>query len=474
MSITHAGSYEPYLLDHPQPPEEEGLRFGIGFIAFSLVCGLVALVLLLSGDRRIVLGVTAFWAVSIVLASPRAGVVLTLSTVVWDLVLNPPEGSAYVWISPGRVLSVLTVASYWIRAIGPGRLRIESPWARRAVIAFGAFTAWCLFSATWSIDQGTTMFTFLKVLIQFAFLVVAVDTLSSGKLVRQTLVLMAIGSAAGALAILLVPGLATLQASDTRTQFAGAGANAVAITLGTAAVGCFGLLPLRRSLLIIGLALVASVPMLLATFRAGTRSALVGVPVAAAFGAILAYWKKLGRLSILLIVVGGLSGGSFYWAVEQGFITGKLRERLLSAFESDTYETNVRLPLWARALDVYTEHPLGAGAGNEPLLVEQTRGGYGAVESHNTFVSVLLEYNVVGLLLFTAALFFLGWGILRIRERGLRATAAMLFAFCMLSIMKGSSQDTRLFWQPISLAAVFVEADARRRRSAEIPEWNTA
>jgi O-antigen ligase len=474
MNSTYARNYELSGFAPTSPPPEEGLRFGIGFIALTAVCGLVGMALLLSGQEEIVLGIAGFWSVTVVLASPRAGVVLSLSTAVWDLMLNPAEGSGYSWISAGRVLSVLTVASYWARTIGPGRLAIQSPWVRRSTVAFGVFKLWCLFSAGWAIDQLNSLFTFSKVLIHFAFLVVVVDTLSDRKVIWQTLVLMALVSGLGSLAMLVVPGLATVQDSDSRTHFAGTGTNAVSITVGLAVVGCIALLPLRRSLFTIAVTLTTSIPMLLATLRTGTRSVLIGVPLAVAFGACLSYWRKLGRLFLLLLIVGGLSGGSLYWAVQADFITGRLRERLLGVFEADTYETNVRLNLWSEAFELYIKNPIGAGAGNEPLMTEASRGGYGATEAHNTYLSILLEYNVIGLGVILLAMGYLGWGIVRTEDLGLRASAAMLFTFCILSSLKGSQQDTRLFWQPVCLSIAFVEADARRRRAAASPEWPAA
>ena len=94
MNSTYAQNYELSSLMPAQPPEE-GLRFGFGFIAMTGICGLFSIGLLLAGQRGIVLGIAGFWAVIVVLASPRAGVVLTLSTAVWDLMLNPAEGSGY-------------------------------------------------------------------------------------------------------------------------------------------------------------------------------------------------------------------------------------------------------------------------------------------------------------------------------------------------------------------------------------------
>lgn len=470
MNSTYAQNYALSGLI-PDPPREEGLRFGLGFIVMTGVCGLFSIAFLLAGQRGIVLGIAGFWAVIVVLASPRAGVVLTLSTAVWDLMLNPDEVSGFTWLSPGRVLSVLTVASYWARAIGPGRLTIQSPWVRRATLSFGIFVLWSLFSAGWAIDQLNSLYTFAKMLIHFGFLVVVVDTLSDRKILLQTLMLMALVSGLGALAMLFVPGLVEVQTSGSRTKFAGTGANAVSITMGLAVVGCVAVLPLRRSFMSISVAICAVIPMMLATLRTGTRSVLIGVPIATAFGACLAYWRKLGRLAVLLGIVGALSGGSFYWAVENDFITGRLRDRLLGVLQSDTYETNVRLSLWSEALALYIENPLGAGGGNEPTLVAESRGGYGALEAHNVYLSVLLEYNIVGLGLLVTALGFLGWGIVRIQDLGLRASAAMIFTFLILSSLKGSSQETRMFWQPVALSIAFVEADARRRRALASSEW---
>jgi len=445
----------------PEAPfsTERGFRLGSAFIVATVVLLGLACVLFLS-DAVVGAGVVAsVWAVGIIFASPRAGVVIALTIQVFDIALNPEEGGSYQWLSPGRVIAVLVVLSYFLRILGgrsPSMVR-----TRGMMIVLGLFAAWCFVSLMWVevFDRGLLSAT--KILLQVLTVLVAIDMLSELRVLRQALLFICVGAFLGGM-YALFSGVAVRSASEARLAVRGTGINTLAVSAGIGAVAAIALMVQRRTPGVLLVAITSTIGITLLLLRTGTRSAILGVPMAVAIGAVLAYWRKAHKLVLITIVMATISGGTLYWALETGFIEGKLRDRVMGVFETSAYETNERWDLWEEALRIYLRNPIGTGAGNEALGYMELRGGYGSLESHNTFISVLLQYNVVGLGLFMTFCILLFRGLLHVKDPAVKAGAAMLLAYVLLNALKGSSVENRMLWQPILLAAAMIEADYRK------------
>jgi len=444
----------------------EGFRVGPGFVLTTLAFLLIALIIYMAGQPLAAAVIAGVWALGVVLVSPRAGVALVLCTEVWDIVSNPETGSGYEWVSVGRVLTILVVASYGLRWLFGRRPRIIA--GRRAVLLLTGFVLWGMFTVLWAFDQPMAIWTVIKLVIQLGLLIVGADLLTDRKLLSQVFLMTAVGGVIGGMFMLY--GDATVRStSEFRLAVGGIGINSVAVSVGTAVMAAMGLVMLRRSPLMIAIAIGCTIVLMLVVLRTGTRSVLLGIPIAVVAGAAVGYWRKFHKLLLISVVVGVISGGSLYWASTSDFVRGKLRDRLFSSFETETFESNVRLTLWLEALQFYVRNPLGVGAGNESVAVALTRGGYGPLEAHNSFVSVLIEYNVIGLGLFSLAIFFTGWSALRIRDPALRAAATMMFVFAVLQALKGSIQENRLLWLPLMIVLAMAECDMRARAKGEVP-----
>ncbi|MEO0248007.1 MAG: O-antigen ligase family protein [candidate division WOR-3 bacterium] len=60
-----------------------------------------------------------------------------------------------------------------------------------------------------------------------------------------------------------------------------------------------------------------------------------------------------------------------------------------------------RFDVWAAGVQIFADHPwLGVGLGNFPLIVGQYNPSYAGIYSHNTYLAVLAELGLVGMVLF--------------------------------------------------------------------------
>lgn len=433
------------------------------FVALTALTLVFAGGLYLVGAKTPAAATLGFWAVIVVAISPRAGVVLSLATQTIDVVMNPEAGSGWQWASPTRILMVLTVLSYLARMVMGHRFTFQR--TRGTILLFAAFACWSLGSIVWAQAYGVATIAATKIVIQVLLVVVAVDLLADAKAIRQAIVLLAIGCTAGGL-VALVSGVAVRSAVDRRLALAGIGVNTFAMSVGFGVVATIALAIQRRTLRVILLATVTTIGMTLVTLRTGTRSVVIGVPLAVACGAVVGYGWRLHKVMLVGFVAALISGGSVFWAVQSGFITGDLRDRVLGTFAEETYVSNVRWELWSDALSISARYPMGVGAGNEPIAFSRHVTAQGALESHNTFLTALIEYNLVGLCIFVAALVCLMRATLRMRDRSVRTGATMLIAYTLFNAMKVSTLENRVFWQPLLLAMVMIESDFHVYRAA--------
>lgn len=445
-----------------------GLHITVPFVVASFLIGLTSGSIYLFGGRLFAFVLVGIFVVSIVLVSPRAGIVLALAIQVWDQALNPEIGGGYTWISPGRVLAVICLLGY-LRFLLARRPAISS--VRGAILWFFGFAFWVLCSVVWTENKLVALWVVLKFFIQISLLLVAVDLLSGRKVLEQVLALMAIGGVTGGL-FALFAGVAVRAGATVRLELAGVVVNALAFSLGTAMLAAIALFVLRKSVITLVIAAFSTISMLLVSLRTGTRSVVIGVPIAVMFGLLLGYWRKVHKLFFIGILVAVLFGVSLYWALQTGFIAGELRERMVGIFGVEWIRNNIRLELWREALQMYAQNPLGTGAGGERsayLMWGITR----ALWAHNIFLSILIEYNVIGLGIFLTALSTLVVALLRVKDPALRCAAGMILGFCLLTSMKVTMHETRIFWQPIMLVMVMIETGFREQgRSIEAGYWD--
>ncbi|RJP35709.1 MAG: O-antigen ligase family protein [Phycisphaerales bacterium] len=458
----------PYAA-HPlltEPGDEGGLRFGAGLVGLTVVALIVAAAVLAAGAGIAAGAVMGAWALVVVIASPRAGIVMALTLQVWDVTLNPEQGTALVFYSPVRVIMLVAAASYLVRCLLGHRPDIVRLRGVTTLLAF--FAVWTLLSVGWSGAFSSAWRASAKIIIQVLLVMAAADYLAEPKAIRQTLFLTMAGGATGGIYALLYG--AVRSEEEFRLALGGLGINVFAISIGFAITAAMALVLIRRTALIVMAGVASLIAMTLVALRTGTRSVIAAVPLAVLAAGCVAYWRQIHKWLLLTAVLGGVLIGTFNWAVQTGFIRGSLRDRLLTVFSAETYTTNERWALWAEALRIYAEQPMGTGAGQEASAY-LTRGRTGNLESHNTFLSILVEYSVIGLGLFSGAVLMLAWHAVGIPVPAARAAATLILVFTLFNAMKGSSHENRILWLPLTMVAAMIECEDRRRRAAE-PVWD--
>ena len=445
----------------PEYVEEEGLKLGLFTVAGWFMAALISGCLYAAGEKISALAVMGLWIVGVVLISPRAGIVLTLSLQVWDMALNPEIGRGYDWISFGRILAILTVVSY-LRYLFTCRTRIST--CKKPILLFFVFAAFGLITVVWAPYKVRALSSITKIVIQLIMIVAAVDLLSNRKALKQTFVLMAVGAATGGV-YAMSGGIARYTGAGVRLMLTGTLIEGFSMSIAVAILGAVVLYLLKTSVKTRIFLAFCGVIMFLVTLRCGTRGVLLGVPISAVIGGALGYWRKLHKLILLGTVVLIFSLGGLYAAAKADFISGELRDRLMSSFQSQTFTSNLRLRAWREGLHIAARNPMGTGAGGE----HEAYYIYGreiVLEAHNVFLSILVEYNIVGLGIFMVALTALAIELFRVKDPALRCGAAMIWGFCMISSLQITMHETRLFWQPIMLAMVMIEIDFREQQRA--------
>ena len=189
----------------------------------------------------------------------------------------------------------------------------------------------------------------------------------------------------------------------------------------------------------------------------GTRSVGLGIPLAIFTAGLLMNLKNspkfiLGSfLAILLIIV------AFNIAVSSQLITNKLADRFLGLNQVDTYTDNSRVNLAKWSLSyVLGKNPIGTGAGNENQVFADFEYKVDLYESHNTLLSTMTQFGILGFIILCCALGHLFYTIIIIDSTSYRYPIAVVFIFISFQLLKQSLLQTRLYWIPFTVIVSFI------------------
>lgn len=418
---------------------------------FMLPVGcLLATLLFFLIDRVLGITVAAFTVVFLFFSRPAVGALVTLILYIPDQIITAITGSAA--LTPGRLLPILVLLVCSPLFLSGRVLPSET---RAYILCLLGLTAWYWVILVFHMSPESFGYVVqITLLCVVAFPVIVL----LGRADRAAVVCLcqAVVGILGSLFMLFGAG-AMRSGNSVRLSYDGLGINSMSNMLGLsfmAALAYFhlGKARMMKLLLLPGLAVTY-----LAILRTGTRSVIWGIPLSL----ILTYALTSGRkfykywalgASILLVLGGGL-----IYARNTGMIDGRLADRVFGFVEStDEVASNSRYGFWASAFEWYLSNPIGAGpgTGNELNAVPMGQGS----EAHNTFVSTLIQVNGVGLVLLLFATAGLGWKAYRIRNPDFRIAAVMMWLYVFLQLNKGSALQTRLFWFPVMLCFILVEA----------------
>ena len=197
----------------------------------------------------------------------------------------------------------------------------------------------------------------------------------------------------------------------------------------------------------------------------GSRGGMLSLVIAGVFSMLVA---GVGRRRVVAVVQ-VLAALAVIYILVKLFVPAELLSRVtLSGGEGTSLEDDPRIKIWRAGLTGFTKSPIiGVGLEGFLTITEQVTDKRSA--PHNTFISVLVEMGIVGLLLYlayVALLFRSAWRLPR-REKWL--WTGMLWIALLNSMTCGSQRD-RFTWFVYAMVMVQEAALAlppgKRRRLA--------
>jgi O-antigen ligase len=116
-----------------------------------------------------------------------------------------------------------------------------------------------------------------------------------------------------------------------------------------------------------------------------------------------------------------------------------------------------RFDVWAAGLQIFADHPwVGVGLGNFPLIVGRYNPSYAGIYSHNTYLAVLAELGLVGLVLFLGLCLQIWRALSNLREhRGLAFYLRLSLGVLLVGFLFLYDFEDKLLWGllvPLALA----------------------
>jgi putative inorganic carbon (hco3(-)) transporter len=401
---------------------------------------------------------------AVVANAPVTGLVVVAAALVLQGVLRRPHLAvgllavssffdAYLtgggFVTPAKLLGVLAGASWalaWLRGRQPLVLRAPLLWC-------GALLLWLVPSTMGAWDQATAIETTARYLMYVGlyFLLLQVlrdDLVSAERLLDYMIVAAAVSAGLGLYAF--TSGTAPLASGPVEDP------NDYAFLLASALpLALYRLLePRRRALAVVACALI-----LLAVLASFSRGAIVGLVVAAAWA--LASGRVRVRGAVVAALVLGL-------VAVVGYQSWDGRAETALEGKSAVADTNVqsRLTFWRVAVQQFQGSPvLGVGPGNYPVryaeheLPQIVPGQIvTGVATHNTYLNILAEVGLPGLLFFLAFLVH-SWILIRRpvnagRERHYRTAVGAGLIVAATGAMFLTQQHYAPLWVLAALGAV--------------------
>lgn len=390
------------------------------------------------------------------LASPRHGLVFSILFFPIDQLFS---GISPDSMAPGRYLILINVMVILLRKLnGKG---FDRTVAMRYLLPFFVLIGLGVVSLVWAYDFRSGVIYLAQLLLLAGWAALSVGYLCDQRsMISVSVGLMVIGAM---LSTLLIWGdVGRLSNQNDRILLEGLGINSIATMFGVIIIVNLSLLYQNKNVVYIGAIIAFSVLIFFAIIKMGTRSAVLAVPLSVAMASFLSEPARFGRnvyrMGLLVMMVVAV----FYIAYEQGLMSERLLKRFIGLGEVSTYAEDGRALLAGKALEyAFLDNPIGTGLGNEGMAFSDVRYKVVLGESHNTYLSTLVQLGVLGAVIFLAALMAIFVGIQKIGDLKERLIANSLFLYLAMSLMKASLLQTRLFWIPLTLILVYLEIGRR-------------
>jgi len=414
--------------------------------ALLLTVGLVAL-------KRFDLAIwfLCFTVLVLSLHQPVNGIVLVIAYYTCDqLMIGLGKGE----ITPGRyllLLNILICAGFIFFLRHPQKLNLAYQfYLYYLLVLLGVLT---LFWAE-NTRSGTIYLVKLSILCLWGRMIL--PFLSKRNVLEKLSFLMTLTTSIVSV-ILIFGGVSVTTHSDHRIILEGLGINSIAISIGFvvifSSVYMAGPAHVIKKIAII----LLNVINFLAILKMGTRSVVIGIPLALIIGIVVTDVRFIGRYFVIIVLITGIMGGVLYYSIDHKLITGKLADRFSELNNIESYTENSRVKLANYSFKIISEHPMGTGAGNEVLAFGDFKYKMALFESHNTFFSTMIQFGILGLSVLCVSWFFLIFQIFLIQNVILRYLSMVTLIFLLIQLLKGSMLQTRLYWIPLILIFSLIE-----------------
>ena len=315
----------------------------------------------------------------------------------------------------------------------------------------GAFVMWSGLSLFWSVARGQTVnrtVTYIALLL-FAWMIWEFcDTLKKQLWLLRSYLLGCVVPMA-----MMYYAFLTGQAASgaTYTRYTGARMDqntlSILLTLGIPIAICLAADPMRRSKLFF-LAYWAYPPAAaIGVFLTGSRTGAAAVTVGV--GSLLVLSQRGRKYVRLVLVVATICAvfGIVY------VVPSVLLERTSEVATKGTGAMSHRLEIWQRAYEAYWEKPiLGTGAGTFQW-VDKVHGGEGR-SPHSLFFSIIVQFGVVGFVLWAALLIAVMRNIKLMGRTSLRSTWLAVFLVWGVGSLALGTDYAKYTWFVLILIAV--------------------
>ncbi len=373
----------------------------------------------------------------------------------------PVEGiaSGSLQVSEMRLLGIATFAIWLVHLLLYGRrIRIN-----RTFLLGAALVLWAGISIMWGswLDTiGASYFTLVQMLLLFLLTVNVIETETDFRIVLAGLLLGALASSPLSMTVFIDNVVERARAFEAQNP------NGYAMAVGFAIISGLYLMRTAGSRLPRMFFLLSSLLLAMPLILAQSRTAWIAT--FAAIGVMIWYTRhRVRNYLVVTAVMAGLVGVLF--AADLVNLTLVDRTSQLVTMRN---RGSSRFDVWAVAVGMIADHPLtGVGYAQFPSRYSQYRGDTPAIrrdtvakrDPHNTYVGILGELGIVGLVL----LLLMFWSACREEHIPDRRTAwfsDVVVVFLMMFSIGGTLTHAKLFWVGLALAAKARHLAAERLR----------
>jgi len=256
--------------------------------------------------------------------------------------------------------------------------------------------------------------------------------------------------------VILFGEIGRLSHINDRLLLEGIGINSLATSFGfTIIFSIFYLISTKsnwKKIIIIGIDLL----IYLSIIKMGTRSIVLGVPLACLLGLFAMRPRKMIKSLFIFSVILIITGTIFYIAASSNLISSRLVDRYIGLAKVKTFKENSRLNLARYSFLYIIEHPTGTGVGNENRIFNDYKYKVRLFESHNTFISTMVQFGIGGLFLLILSKTIMLISIVFIGDSSHRSLCITMYFYFIICLMKASILQTRLYWIPLTILMSFI------------------